>query len=137
MSVYFDESGTHDGSPVCCVAGYLFESEQADRLDKEWIEALTEYGISYFHAVDCAHGIKEFKKLSGKQRKELVIRLVGIIKRRMTIGVAVSVSDTDFKRLTPPQWAGGSPYVVCAMQAIGGVAVGGKARLPRADCLFL
>jgi len=47
-----------------CVAGYLFSSEQCLNLDREWAEALTFFGVSQFHAVDCAHGKGEFSVLS-------------------------------------------------------------------------
>ena len=63
MEAYFDESGTHDSSPVMCVAGYLFSAEQAARLDLEWADVLDRYKLSHFHAADCAHGVGEFKNL--------------------------------------------------------------------------
>src|SRR5689334_5463867 len=43
MMAYFDKSGTHDGSPVMCVAGYLLSAEQSFRLDREWAECLREF----------------------------------------------------------------------------------------------
>ena len=49
-------------------------------------------------------------------------RLVGIIKRRMSIGVAVSISETDFGAVPAPlEWGKGGPYVLCVMQAMTGV----------------
>jgi len=64
LEAYFDESGTHRGSPVMCVAGYLFDSDQAFRLDQEWGATLADFGLSHFHAVDCAHGKGEFESLT-------------------------------------------------------------------------
>ena len=40
VEVYFDESGTHDGSPVMCIAGYVFSADQALHLDREWSSVL-------------------------------------------------------------------------------------------------
>lgn len=40
MEAYFDESGTHDGSSSLCVAGYLFEKENATALGIEWQKML-------------------------------------------------------------------------------------------------
>jgi hypothetical protein len=121
MEAYFDESGTHANSPVMCVAGYLFTEEQALHLDREWAETLTEFGLSCFHMADCAHGVKEFSNLDGKKRTELVIRLVGIIKRRMEIGIAVSISETDFGRIDAPNWERGGPYALAALQVLAAV----------------
>jgi Protein of unknown function (DUF3800) len=121
MEAYFDESGTHDGSPVVCVAGYLFDSEQAFHLDREWVEVLKEFGLSHFHAHHCAHRILEFKGMSDEHRTKLLMRLVGIIKRRMTIGIAVSMSETDFGKVAPPIWTKGGPYALCAFQVLSAV----------------
>ena len=63
MEVYFDESGSHDGSPFLCVAGYLVESERAKAMTSEWNEAVFSRGLSHFHMIDCAHGANEFAKL--------------------------------------------------------------------------
>jgi hypothetical protein len=121
MAAYFDESGTHAGSPVMWVAGYLFTAENALQLDREWAETLTEFGVSCFHMADCAHGVRMFSNLDGQKRKELLIRLVGIIKRRMEIGIAVSISETDFGRIDAPHWQRGGPYTLAALQALAAV----------------
>jgi hypothetical protein len=121
MEAYFDESGTDAASPVMCIAGYLFKAEQARHLEREWAEVLSEFGVDHFHAVDCAHGVRQFKRLSPAQRNELLTRLIGIIKRRMEIGIAVSVSETDFGKCVPPRWIRGGPYVICAAQVLSGV----------------
>src|SRR5580704_8258852 len=121
MEAYFDESGTHQGSPVMCVAGYLFAAEQALHLSREWGETLDEFGVACFHMADCAQGVKKFSKLGNQQRKDLVIRLVGIIRRRMEIGIAVSISETDFGSIEPPKWVRGGPYGVAVLQALGAV----------------
>jgi hypothetical protein len=122
MEAYFDESGTHYGSPVMCVAGYLFTAENALHFDREWGEALKEFGLTHFHAADCAHGREETEALSRAQRDELMVRLVGIIKRRIELGIAVSVSETDFGRVDAPKWERGGPYLLAALHVLGGVA---------------
>lgn len=122
MQAYFDESGTHHGSPVVCVAGYLFSEQQALHIDREWAEALRDFGISHFHAVDCAHGKKEFSLLTKQRSTDLLVRLIGIIKRRAEFGVAVTVSETDFGQLDAPGvWGAGGPYVICAAQVLSAV----------------
>jgi len=121
VEAYFDESGTHDGSPVMCVAGYLFDGKQCLHLDREWVDALRTFGVTRFHAVDCAQGVGEFSSLSPKDRTELTVRLIGIIKRRMNIGIAVSMSDTAFGQIKPPVYERGGPYLFCAMQVLAGV----------------
>jgi len=122
MEVYFDESGTHAGSPVVCIAGYLFTSEQARHMNREWAEALARFGLTKFHATDCGNGKKEFKHLVPQQRIELTKSVIGIVKRRMHIGFAVTMSETDFHQVPPPTWLKGGPYMICAMYALSGVS---------------
>jgi len=104
-----------------CVAGYLFTAEQALHLDREWGEALAQFGLTHFHAADCAHRVGEFSALDQKQTKELTVKLVGIIKRRIEIGIADSISETDFGSIDPPRWVRGGPYLFAALQVLGGV----------------
>jgi hypothetical protein len=121
MEAYFDESGTHTQSPVVCVAGYLFTTEQAWHLDREWTSTLSKFGVSHFHATECGNGYGEFSQLTAEQRTEFTRQIIGIIKRRMTVGIAVSVSDNDFGQVHSPQWLKGGPYVLCAAVALLGV----------------
>jgi hypothetical protein len=123
MEAYFDESGTHQGSPVICVAGYLLTAEQALRLDLEWAELMSDFGLTHFHAHDCARKINEFEGIDDKRRKDLLVRLVGIIKRRVNIGIVVSLSETNFGQIdTPVHWDKGDPYILCVFQAIAAVS---------------
>ncbi len=76
-----------------------------------------------------AHGVeKRFSSLSKKQRTDLVIRLIGIIKRRMTIGIAISMSDTDFGQIPGPNWVRGGPYGFCALHALAAVVAWAEKR---------
>jgi len=47
MEAYFDESGTHDGSPFVCVAGYLFQKGNATALDAAWRWMLEEKWVTF------------------------------------------------------------------------------------------
>lgn len=122
MEAYFDESGTHDGSPVVCVAGYLLSTEQARHLNREWASTLAEFGVTHFHATDCGNRRGEFKRLTQAQSIELTKRIIGIIKRRIEVGFAVTISDTDFNQITPPTWEKGGPYMLGVMYALAGVS---------------
>jgi hypothetical protein len=117
INAFFDESGTHDGSPAMSVAGYLYEAEQSERLDAEWAETIAQFGVSIFRMSKCAHAQEEFAGLSTAERSDLVQRLVGIIKRRMRIGIAISVKDAEFEVASPPEWKGGS-YAFCVLQCL-------------------
>ena len=48
--VYVDESGTHDGSTRCLVAGYRGSPGQWKIFNKEWRAVLRRYGLPDFHS---------------------------------------------------------------------------------------
>jgi hypothetical protein len=97
---YFDESGTHDGSTLLCVAGYLFNSEQCKRFDEEWLAVLEEFSLPYFRMSECIHATGAFK--GRREICDLVARrMIGIIKRRVERGMAVSIAEKDFKEHVP------------------------------------
>lgn len=114
VHAYFDESGTHAGSPVLCVAGYAFWKRDARLLSKEWEKVLNMYNLPYFHMVDCAHGNKLFSNLSLQQRIDVSKSLIEIVKNRAAIGFAVSVDTSAYNELMP-EWAPAkSAYAFCA-----------------------
>ena len=61
MEAYFDESGTHEGSPFVCVAGYLFEKGNAAALNADWRAMLKGNDLPFFRMSDCAHTIRPMK----------------------------------------------------------------------------
>jgi hypothetical protein len=114
VHAFFDESGSHAGSPVLCVAGYAFEKREARLFAKEWNAALKRYELPFFHMVDCAHGNEHFASLTREQRIKLATSLIAIVKRRAAHGFAVSV-DLEAYRTIMPSWAPTkSPYAFCA-----------------------
>jgi hypothetical protein len=117
MEAYFDESGTTN-EPVLCVAGYVLDSSNARRLDRQWRAVLAEYGLSYFHMVDCAHGNREFAKLEREDRIAIEKRMIAIIHANaaMGVGATVNVGEYDELMLKHPQI--GSAYSFCARHCL-------------------
>jgi hypothetical protein len=124
---YFDESGTHDGSPVLCLAGYIVERDQSTRMAEEWNAALNwselPRPLEYFRMSECAHGHGQFEGVSMEHGIELEKRMIAIIKARTIRGVAVTVSETEFNQIIPQDRAlVGSPYSFCAQIILAGVS---------------
>jgi len=119
LEAYFDESGSHEGAPVLCVAGFVFEKGQALKLSEEWSEVLNRYELPYFHMVDCAHGNGPFASLSRSQRILVAANIIGIIKRRAAIGFANSVDVEAYYELVPPNLRiAGSAYSFCVRNVL-------------------
>jgi len=47
---YMDESGIHDGAPICVVAGYIGGVAEWEQFELDWKAALDEYNVCQFHS---------------------------------------------------------------------------------------
>jgi hypothetical protein len=114
---FLDESDSHDGADAICVAAYLFEKEACAKLDLEWHSALSEFGLPYFHMVDCVHLVEPFDKLTREQSIEAEKRMIALIRDHMLFGAAMTVNEKDYNT-----WAArkelGTAYTYCCWQTI-------------------
>lgn len=114
IHAFFDESGSHAGASVLCVAGYAFEKRASRMLARGWNGILKQYKLPFFHMVDCAHGNESFSSLTKKQRIKAATSLIGIVKRHAAHGFAVSVDTKAFREIMPSWGPTQSPYAFCA-----------------------
>ena len=122
IEAYLDESGTHGGSPITCVAGYLFESEQSLRLEREWKSALGDFGIGHFHMADCAGGGGDFRGRSVSDRDALCRKLIGIIQRRALLGIVASVDPREYAKVAERTLVErGGAYMMSLLWCVQGV----------------
>jgi hypothetical protein len=94
--VFFDESATHDGTPILCIAGYIFRKNKAIKLGHEWRKVLRWKRLPYFRMVECAHGNGPFANLTKAERVEVATRMIEIIKSYAVQGIAVTVDKLQF-----------------------------------------
>ena len=132
LQAYFDESGSHDGSPVLCVAGYLFEKDQCGELDLGWKRTLDRYELPFFHMVDCAHGNPPFDKLSRDERIAVETELIGLIRSHALLGVGAAVVESEYEEIfplsdrialsdSPSIHLPGTPYTYCCWTALAAI----------------
>ena len=120
MEAYFDESGTHEGSPDICVAGYLFEKGNAIALDAAWRGMLKDKSLDCFRMSDCAHKTGPFKGWSESDTTNLEIRAIDLVRTCATHGFAASVAINDF-HLIPKYSLFESAYSFACLQMFLGV----------------
>ena len=120
MKAYFDESGTHEGSPFVCVAGYLLEKGNAAALDADWRAMLKGNDLPFFRMSDCAHTTGPFKGWLREDTDKLATRAIELVKLYATHGFAASVDLDDF-RLIPNLGLFDSAYSFSCLQMLFGV----------------
>jgi Protein of unknown function (DUF3800) len=121
VETYFDESGSHKGSPILCVAGYIMEKNNAIKLGDAWRAVLKEHKLPFFRMSDCAHGNGPFSGMTRQHRVEVEAMMIGIIKRYTLQGLAVTVKPDEFEQLMPKFPLIGGIYSFCAHVLLGGV----------------
>ena len=125
IEAYFDESGTHAGSPFLCVAGYLFEATSRRNFDGEWRAMLADFGLPFFHRAPCEFGKPPFDKLDDNLRRAIRDRAAEIIMKYATSGVVVSVAPASYEKIMPKHVLVGDPYTFCANGCFHAVRVWG------------
>jgi hypothetical protein len=128
LECYFDESGSHDGSPVLCVAGYLFEKERCKELDLKWKEVLDRFQLPYFRMSACAHNnlphpVEPFGHLSPEECIEAEKAMIALINEHATLGVAVTVNEVDYETWLDGRGRilAGDAYTYCCWQILAGI----------------
>lgn len=121
MAAYLDESGTHDGAPMC-VAGYLFTAPQARQFNKKWAKVREREGIGYFHTKDASNPSRgELKDKSPARVLALRKELIALIRERMLYGAAVVMSVDEYTGKAPPGFIAhyGNAYTACLHLCLG------------------
>lgn len=90
---YFDESCTNKSDFVQGFSGYVIESNDAIAMTKEWLSVLSEYGLEYFHTVECAQNSKQFQKYRNTKDREtpdiIARKMIDLIKKYVAHGFSV------------------------------------------------
>jgi len=103
LEAYLDESGTHKGSPIVVVAGWLGDRKVWKSFIKEWNSHLRAAGISHFHAKD-------------PKCESLKKPLIKAILKRNLLGVVCSVAPLEFQNNASDRYKSklGNTYSACA-----------------------
>jgi transcriptional regulator with XRE-family HTH domain len=88
ITVYGDESGTHDASPFMLLSGFVASEEQWQAFDARWGDALKQVGLSHFHATD------HWGTNVGEQFGPEIVKLTG---DHIKLGYVIRINKDDYK----------------------------------------
>jgi len=86
LTAYIDESGTHDGSPVTVIAGYLSIPERWAAFEMEWAGFLEDLQTDHLHAIDLFHGKGSFKGVPLSRRLDIGDQATMIARKHAIVG---------------------------------------------------
>jgi hypothetical protein len=104
LKAYLDESGIHDGSNVCAVAGFVGRAEEWETLSRNWRRVCAREGVPThegFHMSHFENHLGAYKDWSQQHRENLLASLLEILDSRDIRGFGSAVVLADFKRLNP------------------------------------
>ena len=105
LAAYMDGSGTHAGSKVVAISGFLADENSWLEFDQKWNAVLDDpkwpSRLSEFHIVDCVHGENEFADghWSFAQRLYLYGELCGLIRNSNIAPIGASVLTESFQKI--------------------------------------
>jgi hypothetical protein len=113
---YFDESGTHAGTKVSTMAGFIGDARQWRKYEKRTSRLFARYGVRVFHAIDVRRGHGAFKGWSIDRKIEFLDNFQHIINETLESGVATFIRDDDYKYYLglywPPRTRWDSKYTI-------------------------
>lgn len=116
LSAYLDDSGTHDRSELCVVAGYISTAEKWRSFSVAWSEALAQDPpITHSHAADMLGCRGPYMGLTKEQVRGKVAKLTPIIRAHVICGVAMAIHPVLYERVMSERVHKlyRHPYILC------------------------
>jgi hypothetical protein len=116
VNAYIDESNTHDGAPVLCVAGYIFDQRRAELFGEKLHPLLESKGLAYFHASECYWR---------EDAEEIFPPLISLVKATARTGVVRFIARETLAALAAQPKVrrfAGSGYSLCVLSCMERIA---------------
>ena len=97
LTGYFDESGTHTGSPATVMAGVLGDVEQWSRFRREFAHLKMKFGFNVFHAKDFRARSGQFSGWSREKCAALCIDFAQITAGKFVDSVEFVLNNDEFE----------------------------------------
>jgi hypothetical protein len=104
FTCYFDESGTHGGSPVSAMGGFIADARQWRKYGKRTSRLFQRYGVTRYHAIDVRRGHGAFKGWRVDRKVEFVDEFQHILNETLPTGLVVFIRDDDYRYYRGLQW---------------------------------
>lgn len=104
LACYFDDSGTHRGSPVVVWGGLVAGAEQIAPLDAAWVELLAKPlpwkpPLSQLHLTDCVSGQGEFASYTFAERLRVRRLFSDLVAQSAVMPIAFGVDVAAWDRV--------------------------------------
>jgi hypothetical protein len=107
LTAYFDESGTHAGSPALVIAGYVASAEVWSEVEAQWREVLEPYkerGLFTFHTAEAVAQQKQFARIDRPAINSILAALANVIKESKLQSIYMGVEAHIYDAVTTPEF---------------------------------
>jgi hypothetical protein len=98
-TAYFDESGTHDESPIMLMGGFLAPAEKWKCFDADYRHLLDDNGVSYIHGTELLHGKGQYRGWGPKTINALILSVQGLINKHLGFGFISVIRRNDYDEI--------------------------------------
>ena len=96
LKAFFDDSGTHVGSPVTVMGGLIAHEDEWAALEPEWATVRDDLGIRMMHMSACEAPYKEFRGWSRDRRDIAINRFRSVLIKRDALMLVSAVSQASW-----------------------------------------
>jgi Protein of unknown function (DUF3800) len=112
MEAFLDESGTHAGSKIIALAGYVISAEALPRLQHSWLNALEGHSLEELHMKDFVPPHGKHSQWNEEKKRGLLKTLIGLIHEHSLVGIGAAVEIDEFIATTQAFAHSKSPDIV-------------------------
>lgn len=104
MTAYLDESGTHDGSPLTVMAGWVGYADRWREFDRRWNALLRRPlpyrgSITHIHGKHLRQGSKQFRGWPVEDRRQLAKSASEMAQEHSIFSISVLLNKSDYERI--------------------------------------
>ena len=100
LLAFLDESGTHSGSKVIALAGYVISANALPRLEKAWLDTLAKCGLEELHMKDFVPPHGRHCQWGEQKKRDLLEALIALIHEYSLVGIGAAVEMDQFMATT-------------------------------------
>jgi hypothetical protein len=104
FTAYLDESGTHQGTKVSVMAGFVGDERQWRKFEKRSGKLFKRYRVDIFHTIDVRCGDADFKGWTVDRKLQFLDEFQHVVNETLLGGVASVLRDDNYTFYSNLNW---------------------------------
>ena len=104
LRAYFDDSGTHNGSPACVWGGFMGHVDEWDEIEDGWSALLKREGLASFHMAEIENACGQCDMWPRARRDSVIHDFRQVLAGRNIIGIASVTWSSGWEQAARGTW---------------------------------